>query len=267
MKVTVKILISKLSAKDSRPQGPYQGTFVIVCVMIDKMSEGVTNMENLIKPVDYAKKMGISRQAVYAKIKKGMLPSKNVGGKIYIVLDERTSKVGETVAENAEPVGENFRELLEAKEETISVLKETIRDLKETNRMITSTLRSEVELLKEAFGEMKTLYAARLERIEPETITLAEFTEEETVRSQEACVSDESTETSQQPESTETEWIELKRFFREQGIEKKKLRKRFLERVEKLHKKGSRSVRKEKNRYLLTPRKAARLLSRILETR
>jgi hypothetical protein len=209
------------------------------------MSKKVTRMENLIKPVDYAKKMGISRQAVYAKIKKGALPSRSVGGKIYIVLDNDSPGAGLS-DEGGE---ENFRELLAAKEETISVLKETIRDLKETNRMITSTLRSEVELLKEAFGEMKTLYAAQIEHMRnEEPIALAEFSETE------AAVEEET-----------EEWLELERFLEEQGIRKKKLKKRFRKEAKRLTAKGREGIRQENERYWMTPERAARLLSRILE--
>jgi GNAT superfamily N-acetyltransferase len=213
-------------------------------------------MENLIKPVDYAKKMGISRQAVYAKIKKGLLPSRNVGGKIYIVLEEGNGN-GLSGLEEREAGSENVRELLAAKEETIAVLKETIRDLKETNRMITSTLRSEVELLKEAFGEMKTLYAARLERLEPEPIALAELAEE--LPGEEEVQSAEEAE-----KGAEREWIGLEEFFRDQGIGKKKLKRRIVARVERLYKKGSKGVRKEEGEYLLTPRKAAKILDKVL---
>ena len=38
-------------------------------------------MEKLMKPAEYAQKLGISRQAVYAKIKRGILTAKNVEGK------------------------------------------------------------------------------------------------------------------------------------------------------------------------------------------
>jgi len=44
-------------------------------------------MEKLMKPVEYARELGISRQAVYAKIKRGILTAKNVDGKLYIVVD------------------------------------------------------------------------------------------------------------------------------------------------------------------------------------
>jgi hypothetical protein len=216
-------------------------------------------MENLIKPVDYAKKMGISRQAVYAKIKKGLLPSRNVDGKIYIVLEEEPAS-SEAPAPAEAPLTENTRELLAAKEETIAVLKETIRDLKETNQMITSTLRSEVELLKEAFGEMKTLYAARLERLDPEAITLAELAEEEASSSGKAEPTPETVR-----EETPPEWLELEEFLEEQGIRKKKLRKRFRTRVEKLHLRGAEGVRKKGKSYQLTPVRAVRLLEKLLE--
>lgn len=224
-------------------------------------------MEKLIKPVDYAKEMGISRQAVYAKIKKGLLPSRNVDGKIYIVLEEEAANTEESVPADA-PLSENTRELLAAKEETITVLKETIRDLKETNRMITSTLRSEVELLKEAFGEMKTLYAARLERLEPEAITLAELAEEEPAPAEEDPVTPApEEETASVSEEKAPEWLELGAFLEEQGIRKKKQRKRFYERVAKLAEKGGKGVREEGGRYWLSPRRAARLMEKLLETK
>ncbi len=201
-------------------------------------------MENLIKPVDYAKKMGISRQAVYAKIKKGILPSRNVGGKIYIVLES------EAPSEKAADEGElpEIQPLLAAKDETIAVLKETIRDLKETNQMITSTLRSEVELLKEAFGEMKTLYAAQIEHMREteEPLTLEEVLEEEPGEAQ-------------QPEE-EDAWISLEEFLAEQGIRKKKQRERFTKKTKKLYKKGDTAVEKKKGAYRLKAEKAVEIL-------
>ncbi|WP_292654572.1 DUF3972 domain-containing protein [Nitratifractor sp.] len=204
-------------------------------------------MENLIKPVDYANKMGISRQAVYAKIKKGILPSRNVGGKIYIVMQDETPH---NVEERKEEASE-IQPLLAAKDETISVLKETIRDLKETNQMITSTLRSEVELLKEAFTEMKTLYAARIEQIhnEEETLALEEVIEEHA----------ETTE--------EDSWISLEEFLAEQGIDKKKLRERFTKKAKKLYKKGDSAVeKKKKGDYRLKAEKAVEILLQLKES-
>ena len=206
-------------------------------------------MENLIKPVDYAKKMGISRQAVYAKIKKGILPSRNVGGKIYIVLKS------EAPSEKAADEGElpEIQPLLAAKDETIAVLKETIRDLKETNQMITSTLRSEVELLKEAFAEMKTLYAARIEQIN---------TAEETLPLQEV-IAEEAGEAEDAEEDT---WITLEEFLAEQGIRKKKQRERFTKKTKKLYKKGDTAVEKKKGAYRLKAEKAVEILLGLKES-
>ncbi|WP_457607306.1 DUF3972 domain-containing protein [Nitratifractor sp.] len=221
-------------------------------------------MENLIKPVDYAAKMGISRQAVYAKIKKGILPSKNVDGKIYIVLDEEESKAEER--NRPDVPEESARRLLDAKDETISVLKETIRDLKETNRMITSTLRSEVELLKEAFSEMKTLYAAQIEHIRSdEAIPVAEIGMEEPLS---ATVSEEVVEGGKNPEADsqiDREWIPLDELLSEQGIGKKKKRRLVLEVVERYYRKGKKGIRKEDGEYFLTPERAAKVLRKALE--
>ena len=50
------------------------------------------NMEKLMKPAEYAKELGISRQAVYAKIKRGILTAKNVEGKLYIVVDNDSAQ-------------------------------------------------------------------------------------------------------------------------------------------------------------------------------
>ena len=61
-------------------------------------------MEKLMKPAEYAKELGISRQAVYAKIKRGILTAKDVEGKLYIVVDsdseQKTSKAQATISTN-----------------------------------------------------------------------------------------------------------------------------------------------------------------------
>jgi len=121
-------------------------------------------MSKLIKPSEYAKQSGISRQAVYAKIKKGLLKSKKIDGQIFIELDNSidisvNQKEVQLKATNAQ------KDLISAKDETIKILKETIADLKETNNLIVGTLKSEVDLLKEAFGEMQQLYRTQIEHL------------------------------------------------------------------------------------------------------
>ena len=106
-------------------------------------------MEKLMKPAEYAKELGISRQAVYAKIKRGILTAKNVDGKLYIVVDNEKSeetKVTETVKPkpktktSEKPANINhtnskdYKALLDAKDETIAVLKGTVKDLKKSNK-------------------------------------------------------------------------------------------------------------------------------------
>ncbi len=190
-------------------------------------------MGNLIKPADYAAKMGISRQAVYAKIKKGILTSRNIGGKIFIVLDKKSATVGgsdnhtsgatsgkRAVVQNGINDAQQEKLLL-AKDETITILRETITDLKETNKMITSTLRGEVELLKEAFGEMKMLYSLQLEHKprKEETDAAIEVDNIDTVEEQE-------------------EWLELSDFYALHNIKKKKKQKKIKEKLKKRLKKG-----------------------------
>lgn len=119
-------------------------------------------MSKLIKPSEYAKQSGISRQAVYAKIKKGVLKAKKIDGQIFIELD---SSVEIQPKDNAYKESTHTKDLIAAKDETIKVLKNTIDDLKETNRLIVGTLKSEVDLLKEAFNEMQKLYRTQIEHL------------------------------------------------------------------------------------------------------
>jgi hypothetical protein len=209
-------------------------------------------MGNLIKPSEYAKKLGISRQAVYAKIKKGILESKSIDGKLYIVHNSNSrastppkAGVNNTVAHlaPAKPT-KDFRELLDAKDETIVVLKETITDLKETNKMITTTLRSEVDLLKEAFSEMKMLYSSQIDRLQiEETISMDE---NGSVYLPEEEGGEESLDVEflgeHDGKSDELAWIELGDFFDELGIGKRSKQDKLKKKLKKLFKKGDSRV-------------------------
>lgn len=126
-------------------------------------------MENLIKPSQYAKECGISRQAVYAKIKKGTIHSKEVNGQIYIDLNSDNMSPN-AQAEEIEPIEQikansfhaEHQTVLASKNETIEILKSRINDLKESNEQITSVLRGEIDLLKQAFTEMRSIYSSKL---------------------------------------------------------------------------------------------------------
>ncbi|MCF6243913.1 MAG: DUF3972 domain-containing protein [Sulfurovum sp.] len=184
-------------------------------------------MEKLMKPVEYAKELGISRQAVYAKIKRGILTAKNVDGKLYIVADTnenketQKSKKESTVnppLKTASPStneSKDYLALLQAKDETISVLKGTVKDLKQSNKQISKTLRGEIDLLKEAFHEMRTLYTHQLEQKRPSEM-IDVYTEEEDISS----------------------WVGLKKFMKHENITKEKQKNKVTKRLKKAYKDG-----------------------------
>lgn len=145
-------------------------------------------MTKLVKPADYAKETGISRQAVYAKIKRGSLASKEINEQLFIVIDDDSkSKPKASISSDdqspltpktssalklSQPLSNEFQTILDAKNETIDTLKNRIHDLKESNQELSLVFRSEIELLKEAFGEMKRIYSHQLEHHEQATIIL-----------------------------------------------------------------------------------------------
>jgi len=179
-------------------------------------------MSRLVKPTEYAKEQNISRQAVYAKIKKGLLESKMVEGKIYIIAEEERVD-DKLVATNNSSVVE-MEKLLESKDETISVLKASIEDLKHTNTEINSTLRGEIELLKQVFTEMRNLYVKQ--------VTYSDKSSVEIIESQEDIESEES-------------WIELDDFFKQMEISKDKKKRKLEKRFKKAYKRNDKRVKIE----------------------
>ncbi len=192
--------------------------------MIDKIVNRDKSMKKIMKPAAYAQELGISRQAVYAKIKKGILTSKNVEGKLYIILDD-TLEEEATQAQKDNPSKSNvttttktvetkdYKSLLEAKDETIKVLKGTVKDLKKSNKQISTTLRGEIDLLKDAFFEMRTLYAQQIEYKKSED-TIDVVSEDTTM------------------------WISIKKFLKKQNIRKEKQKEKLTKRFKKAFKNG-----------------------------
>ena len=183
-------------------------------------------MEKLMKPAEYAQELGISRQAVYAKIKRGILTAKNVEGKLYIVVDKaeqdqraKTVKTPtpkpKTTAASSKSAEKDYKSLLAAKDETISVLKGTVKDLKKSNKQISTTLKGEIDLLKEAFHEMRSLYVMQLEQKKPEEQEVIEIEEE----------------------IQEGNWIGLKKFFKVHKVVKEKQQEKIIKRLSKAFKK------------------------------
>jgi predicted site-specific integrase-resolvase len=198
------------------------------------------NMEKLMKPAEYAKELGISRQAVYAKIKRGILTAKNVEGKLYIVVDkdlaqETTPNEKETTVTTKRATSpkanisvpatdtKDYKALLKAKDETISVLKGTVKDLKKSNKQISTTLKGEIDLIKEAFYEMRTLYVHQLEQKKSQE-AIEIISEEESV------------------DVEEDRWIGLKKFFKQHKITKEKEKTKITKRLKKAYRSGDERI-------------------------
>jgi len=188
-----------------------------------------------MKPAEYAQELGISRQAVYAKIKRGILKAKNVEGKLYIVVDkaqETTASKAPTTktttpkvaTKSAKVEGKDYKALLAAKDETISVLKGTVKDLKKSNKQISTTLKGEIDLLKEAFHEMRSLYVMQIEQKKPESQEVIEVEEEVAVT------------------NVDGNWIGLKKFFKMHKIVKEKQQEKVIKRLSKAFKKDDKRL-------------------------
>ena len=197
-------------------------------------------MEKLMKPAEYAQELGISRQAVYAKIKRGILTAKNVEGKLYIVVDndsaeETTSREKNTTVTTKKPIpaqtstsvppsdAKDYKALLKAKDETISVLKGTVKDLKKSNKQISSTLKGEIDLLKEAFYEMRTLYVHQLEQKKTQE-AIEVISDEESV------------------DVEEDRWVGLKKFLKQHKITKEKEQAKITKRLKKAYRSGDERI-------------------------
>jgi predicted DNA-binding protein YlxM (UPF0122 family) len=229
-------------------------------------------MEELVKPSEYAKELGISRQAVYAKIKKGILNAKEIEGQLYIIRGEEKeatlssshsspSRVKRTTTSqrNSKFTQEtitHYQTLLESKDETIDVLKGTVKDLKKSNKHISKTLRGEVNLLKEAFYEMRTLYKHKIDHIKesyklqespekPRTSIIAEAEEDaidvdsiEQEQQREAVEQVKEKEQKQEQAQTLASWISAKKFLKQNNITNKNEQERILKVLRKAFKKG-----------------------------
>jgi len=205
-------------------------------------------MEKLMKPAEYAKELGISRQAVYAKIKRGILATKDVEGKLYIVVDseKKASKPSASISSNTQNnaskqrsdisqeirTPQEYQRLLDAKDETIAVLKGTVEDLKESNRQMSSTLKGEIDLLKAAFSEMKSLYTHRIDQMKSEQNVKSENILEAKVK---------------QPQQAKVleEWVSTKKFLKNSGIHGEEEKNRIQKKLKKAYKHGDQRLIKE----------------------
>lgn len=209
-------------------------------------------MSKLVKPTEYANELGISRQAVYAKIKKGVLSSKTIDGKIYVVLDKELKKNLEEQKnipiekEESSTHLVDVKELLDSKEQTITVLKESISDLKQTNTEINTTLRGEIELLKQVFTEMRNLYVKQVDYMSTEKRLELEH---RYARGEFKESSDSRDELDEVEEilSEEECWITLSEFFERSLILKRKKKEKIEKRLRKAYAKQDERIKVEDN--------------------
>jgi len=210
-----------------------------------------------MKPAEYAQELGISRQAVYAKIKRGILQSKSVEGKLYIVVDSEMKhtekKPAQTTPQKPKQQVTNLKDykaLLEAKDETIAVLKETVVDLKESNKQISTTLKGEIDLLKDAFHEMRTLYVRQLEHKHQEPISESVVKDESEMEIEEEIIEifTHEKETITEPKE---KWIGIKKFFKINNITKEKAQEKLLKRLKKAYKQGDNRLMKIEDKLKL----------------
>ncbi len=211
-------------------------------------------MSRLVKPIEYAKAQGISRQAVYAKIKKGLLLSKTVDGKIYIVLEEelksKTDNNTSTDQDTNSPHLIDVKELLNSKEQTITVLKESISDLKQTNTEINTTLRGEIELLKQVFTEMRNLYVKQVDYMNTEK--KLELENKISANITNGSIYDDVVSVDEIPNDGEECWITLSEFLERSNITKEKKKNKIANRLKKAYRTKDKRVKIENNEIFLS---------------
>ena len=221
-------------------------------------------MQQLIKPSEYAQKYGLSRQSVYAKIKRGTLPARKIDGRYYVIvatdIESETDAHEEKTVNDKEKIEhvsliDEYREIIKAKDETIEVLKNSIEDLKEANKQITNTLQDEIALLKQAFHEMRAIYLTNYQithqtKAETETTIDIETEEESTEKSIKKDNSEIKTET-KNDHDTEECWIPLGDLIQRQQYNYNKA-KQVVKRFKKAYKRGDKRIKKQNGIYFIS---------------
>jgi hypothetical protein len=123
-------------------------------------------LKKLVSSSEAAQILGLSLQGVHYRIKKGQLESVKKDGKIFVYIDSKISKPTQIYSSSN---SQGYDKLLEVKDEQIQLLKKTIKffrkqkdteiaRLERQQNKIMDVFQSEVDLLKSAFNEMRTLY-------------------------------------------------------------------------------------------------------------
>jgi len=138
-------------------------------------------MRKLVTSSEAASILGLSLQGIHYRIKKGQLESIKQDGKIFVYLDKNIKQnkqpnmVVKNIKQETAP-DERFVSLtLKSKDEQIILLKKTLKYMKKqhekeiarlsiSQNKIIDVFQSEVDLLKSAFTEMKTIYKIEHEK-------------------------------------------------------------------------------------------------------
>jgi len=123
-------------------------------------------LKKLVSSSEAAQILGLSLQGIHYRIKKGQLESIKQDGKIFVYVDSQTSTKTNTTKQTH---AQSNDRIIEVKDEQIELLKKTIKFLKKQKdseiirlekqqNKIMDVFQSEVDLLKSAFNEMRTLY-------------------------------------------------------------------------------------------------------------
>jgi len=124
----------------------------------------------LVSSKEAAQILGLSLQGIHYRIKKGQLKSEKKDGKIFVYIDENDKKISKETLTTFQPlVQDSHNALIKSKDDQIALLQKTIKlmrkqykteitRLEQNQDKIFAIFQSEVDLLKSAFNEMKSVY-------------------------------------------------------------------------------------------------------------
>ncbi len=126
-------------------------------------------MKKLVSSSEAAEILGISLQGVHYRIKKGQLNSLKKDGKIFVYMDNSLLESKKSPTIKTKEYDSSHDMIIKSKDEQILMMKKTIKFMKkqytsEINRLdknqtqILTVFQSEVDLLKSAFNEMRSIY-------------------------------------------------------------------------------------------------------------
>ncbi len=148
-------------------------------------------MQRLVSTAEAAEILGLSLQGIHYRIKKNQLKSEKKDGKVFVYVDENSTKNNQTSTQNSKLDFNTFDKIIESKDEQISLLKKSIKwmrkqyiseieRLEKNQKRIIEVFNSEIKLLQSAFNEMRAIYKPQIENRSEELktkefITIKEF--------------------------------------------------------------------------------------------